>query len=333
MTANLTEVGDGFDGTVGQPVPDGIIAIKLVDSFGVPVSGTQVSFNASGGGTIQKADAQTNAYGIATAHPILGSQPGNYRFGAVAGGLSWTFVGSARAVPNISAGGIVNGASFEAGKPVAPGSYISIFGNGLSDFKDFATTSILPLTIDLASVSFDVPSAKISVPGRLIYVSPGQVNVQVPWELQGQSQAQVKMTIDFSYGNVVTLALSDYAPAFFENSGAAAALDTKNSPIAPGNPAKQGQIVQLFANSLGPLNNQPASGDPAPVTPLATCKAPPSVMIGNKSATVGFCGLAPGFPGLYQINVTVPTGLTPGTNPITVSIGGQTSKSSTLLVQ
>src|SRR5260370_17800459 len=166
---------------------------------------------------------------------------------------------------------------------------------------------ILPLTIDLASVSFDVPSAKISVPGRLIYVSPGQVNVQVPWELQGQSQAQVKMTIDFSYGNVVTLALSDYAPAFFENSGAAAALDTKNSPIAPGNPAKQGQIVQLFANSLGPLNNQPASGDPAPVTPLATCKAPPSVMIGNKSATVGFSALAPAFPGLYQINVTRPT--------------------------
>src|SRR5260370_8255831 len=98
---------------------------------------------------------------------------------------------------------------------------------------------IIPLTIDLASVSFDVPSAKISVPGRLIYVSPGQVNVQVPWELQGQSQAQVKMTIDFSYGNVVTLALSDYAPAFFENSRASAPHDPTTSPIPPPRPSTQ----------------------------------------------------------------------------------------------
>jgi minor extracellular serine protease Vpr len=332
VAANLTEIGDGFDGTVGQALPDGLIAIKLVDQFGVPVSGTQVSFGASGG-SLQNVDGQTNAYGIAAAHPILGSQPGKYSITAVAGGFSWNFAGSARAVPTISAGGIVNGANFDAGKPVAPGSYISIFGNGLSDFTDFATTSILPLVIDLASVSFDVPSAKISVPGRLIYVSPGQVNVQVPWELQGQSQAQVKVTIDFSYGNVVTLALSDYAPAFFENSGAVAALDAKYVPITAGNPARQGQVVQLFANGLGPLNSQPASGERATTSPLPTCKSVPTVMIGSKSAPVGFCGLAPGFPGLYQVNATVPAGLTPGANPITVSIGGQTSKSSTLMVQ
>ncbi len=333
VSANLTEFGDGFDGTVGQPIPNGAIGIKLVDEFGVPVTGSRVSFTSSNG-TIKNADAQTNAYGIAMAQAILGSKPGNYSFHAAADGFSWTFGGSARAVPTISAGGIVNGASFEAGKAVAPGSYISIFGSALSDFTGFATTSILPVVIDFASVSFDVPSAKISVPGRLIFVSPGQVNVQVPWELQGQSQAQVKVTIDFSYGNVVTLALSDYAPAFFENSGAVAALDTKFNPITSGNPAKQGQAVQLFANGLGPLNNQPATGDPAPGAPLlATCKTTPTVLIGGKNATGLFCGLAPGFPGLYQVNVTVPTGLTPGSNPITVAIGGQTSKSSTIQVQ
>src|SRR5260370_18565115 len=118
---------------------------------------------------------------------------GNYDFLASAGGLTWDFSGMARAVPTISQGGIVNAASFEAGKAVAPGSYISIFGSALSDSTDFATTSILPLVIDFASVSFDVPSAKISVPGRLIFVSPGQVNVQVAWELQRQSKAQVRV--------------------------------------------------------------------------------------------------------------------------------------------
>jgi minor extracellular serine protease Vpr len=330
---NLTSLaGDGFDGTVGQIIPDGVLAIKLVDQFGVPVSGKQVSFS-SNNGTIKNADPQTDAYGIATAQAVLGSQPGAYSFRVLASGLSWVYDGSARAVPTISAGGIVNGASFEAGKPVAPGSYVSIFGSNLSDFTDFATTSILPLVIDFASVSFDVPSAKISVPGRLIFISPGQVNVQVPWELQGQSQAQVKMTINFSYGNVIALALSDYAPAFFESSGAVAALDAKFSAITAGNPARQGQAVQLFANGLGPLNNQPATGDPAVASPLATCKSVPTVMIGGKNAVGSFCGLAPGFPGLYQVNVTVPTGLTPGVNPITLAIGGQTSKSSTIQVQ
>ena len=95
----------------------------------------------------------------------------------------------------------MNAASAAAGTPVAPGSYISIFGSNLSDFTDSTGSANLPLAIDLVNVSFDVPSAGISVPGHLIYVSANQVNVQVPWELQGQTSAQVKVTIDYTYGN------------------------------------------------------------------------------------------------------------------------------------
>jgi minor extracellular serine protease Vpr len=333
--------GDGFDGTVGQQIPDGVIAIKLIDSSGVPVSGAPVSFTANSGGTIQTADSKTNSYGIAQAVPVLGSQPGNYDFnasvtGPSSGGLSWDFTGSARAVPTIADNGILNGASFEMGRPVAPGSYISIFGSNLSDFTGFATTTVLPLAIDYAMVSFDAPAplGNVSAPGHLVYVSPGQVNLQVPWELKGLSSAQVKVTIDFSYGNVMTLQLSDYSPAFFEiGGGNVAALDSNNQAIGTSNPAKQGQTVQLYLNGLGPVNNQPASGDPAPSSPLATCISTPSVSIGGQTATSSFCGLAPGFPGLYQINATVPTGLTPGSQPITVSIGGQTSKTSSIVVQ
>jgi uncharacterized protein (TIGR03437 family) len=331
--------GDGFDGTVGQQIPNGMIAIKVIDSSGVPVSGASVSFTANVGGTFQSADSQTNAYGIAQAVPILGSQVGNYDFtasltGPNSGGLAWDFSGSARALPAIGANGIVNGASFESGKAVAPGSYVSIFGTNLSDTTDFATTTILPLAIDFATVSFDVPSVNISAPGHLIYVSPGQINLQVPWELQGLGSAQVKVTIDFSYGNVVTLRLSDYAPAFFEiGGGNVAARDSSNQVIGASNPARQGQTVQLYLNGLGPVNNQPASGDPAPSSPLATCTTSASVSIGGQTAPTSFCGLAPGFPGLYQINAIIPAGLTPGSQPITVSIGGQTSKTSNIVVQ
>jgi uncharacterized protein (TIGR03437 family) len=53
------------------------------------------------------------------------------------------------------------------------------------------------------------------------------------------------------------------------------------------------------------------------------------VTIGGKPATVQFSGLTPPYVGLYQVNVQVPTGLTPGNQPITIANGGATSPSQT----
>jgi uncharacterized protein (TIGR03437 family) len=204
----------------------------------------------------------------------------------------------------------------------------------LSDDTDSSSTARLPLAIDEVIVSFDVPSAGISVPGHLTYVSPSQVNVQVPWELEGQSFAQVKVTIDYSYGNVVAVALANFAPALFESSpGVAAALDLNYNVIDASNPAERGQVISLYANGLGPVTNTPASGDPASGTLLSVTSSPPTVTIGGVSALVGFTGLAPGFAGLYQINVTVPSSISAGTQPVIVSAGGQIAKTSNITVQ
>jgi minor extracellular serine protease Vpr len=324
--ANLIPLtGTSFDGTVGGGIPQGILAIRLVDSVGLPVVGAPVTFTARGG-TIQAADSVTDQFGIAAAQPVLGTQPGRVSFTASAGSsLQTTFSGYARIQPTISAGGIADSASFDATRPVAPGSYISIFGAGLSDFTDYAQSATLPLAIDYAFVSFDVASAGISIPGHLTYVSPGQVNVQVPWELQGQSSAQVKVTIDYSNGNVVSLALSDYAPAIFKVGDVAAALDQSNAVVTASNPVARGQVVQLFANGLGPVTNQPASGEPAPASPLSRTTTLPVVTIGGQTASVQFSGLTPGYAGLYQINAIVPQGLAAGNQPVAVSIGGRSS--------
>jgi uncharacterized protein (TIGR03437 family) len=115
--------------------------------------------------------------------------------------------------------------------------------------------------------------------------------------------------------------------------GVVAALDSNFQVIGASNPARRGQVVQLYANGLGPVSNQPASGDPAPASPLAETKSAPVVMIGGQQAAVSFSGLAPGFAGLYQINVTIPQNLAPGNQPVTVAIGGQTSKASSIVVQ
>ena len=219
--------------------------------------------------------------------------------------------------------------------PIAPGSYISIFGNNLSEYTDQVTYApyTLPLAIDGVTVSFDVPSAKLSLPGYLTYVSPGQVNVQVPWELQGQTSAQVKVTLyGYSYGNVVTVPLADTAPAFLENSGIAVGLDQNYAVVTTANPVKRGQLVQLYMNGLGPVNGGPASGEFASATTLATTKGTPTVNIGGQQATVQFSGLAPGFSGLYQVNAIVPAGISAGTVPISLTINGATTKASTLPV-
>ena len=67
----------------------------------------------------------------------------------------------------------------------------------------------------------------VSVPGRIVFVSPEQVNIQVPWELQGYASAKMKVTaFEFGYGNVVTVPLASAAPAIFETTpGASATLN------------------------------------------------------------------------------------------------------------
>jgi uncharacterized protein (TIGR03437 family) len=192
------------------------------------------------------------------------------------------------------------------------------------------------MVIDGTTVSFDVPLAGISVPGYLTFVSSGQINVQVPWELAGQSSVEIKVSVDDGYllGNVVTVPLAQYTPSFFVGNGTIAALDAITyAYILSGNPAHAGEILALFANGMGPVTNQPASGAPAPGgANLASTTTQPVVMIGGQQAQLLFWGLAPGFPGLYQINATVPSGLT-GNQQVTVSIGGQTSPAVVLPVQ
>jgi uncharacterized protein (TIGR03437 family) len=195
---------------------------------------------------------------------------------------------------------------------------------------------VYPLAFDSVSVSFDVSGA--TYPGYPYFVSPGQVNLIVPWELEGQTSAQVKLSIDAQYAaelfsNVITVPIANYAPAFFVSCGAACALDSNYSLITTSNPAKRGQYISLFANSLGPVTNPPGDGVPASASPLSWTTTTPVVTIGGASANVIFSGLAPGYQGLYQINVQVPQSANTGSVPISLQIGGATTPAATIPVQ
>jgi uncharacterized protein (TIGR03437 family) len=324
--------GDGDDGTVGQGIASGDISFKLIDKYGLPVTGVPVTYAvSSGGGSLSNQLRATDSYGFGQAQATFGPTPGSNVFTATAGGLTATFTATSRYQPVISPNGAVDAAYAQPGQGVAPGSYISLYGSNLAPASEGYTTQYLPVAIAQTSVSFD--AGGISVPGHLTYISPGQINVQVPWEMQGLATAQIKVSIEDSSGSLYTLPLVTYAPAIFASSGSAAALDASYQVISVSNAAKQGQIISIYCNGLGPVNNQPASGDSAPGPPnLATTKTQPTVTIGGQNAAILFSGLAPGFAGLYQINVTVPN-VGSGVKPITVAIGGVTSKPVNMAVQ
>jgi len=358
---NMDLVSGGYlEGEAGEDL--GVVpVVQVTDQNGVPVAGAAVGLSISQQGSLTfrsvagapacspnnsttVTSCSTDSYGFAWVDMVLGAQVASPTITVTAAGLTSTIDVYIMAQPTITTAGVVNDATFKG--PIAPGSYIAIFGtdlvdadylwNSTGDGPTLTTSNDLPLTIDGTTVSFDVPSAGISVPGYMTFVSPLQVNVQVPWELAGQSSVQIKVSGDDGYllGNVATVPLAPYTPAFFVGAGTIAAQDAVTGvQILAGNPAHAGEILALYANGLGPVTNAPASGAPAPGgANLANTTTQPVVTIGGQQAQVAFSGLAPGYPGLYQINATVPAGLT-GNQNVTVSIGGQTSPVAVLPVQ
>ncbi len=327
--------GDGDDGTVGKATAEGAIILQLTDRYGVPVPNVPVRFSVvSGGGSLRNQDPTTDSYGLASAEPVLGPNKGANEFAATAGGLTVTFNATGIPQPTILSKGVVDAAAFQSGVAVAPGSYIAVFGNNLAPGTQTFATPYLPVSLDNVTASFD--TAATSAPGHLYFVVPGQVNLQVPWELQGQTSAQMKISVQDSSGTLYTLPLATYSPGIFPVPIAgqtyAAARDENFNLIGPANPALQGHNIQIYCNGLGPVTNQPLSGDPSPSGPLAQTTVVPTVSIGGLPATVLFSGLTPTAIGLYQLNVTVPnTG--PGTKRVTVSIGNVVSNTLNIVVQ
>jgi uncharacterized protein (TIGR03437 family) len=330
----ISMAGNGDDGIVGQRSRGGYIIVQVLDQYGVAVQNLPVTFAVtSGGGSLTPLANTTDNYGIGLAAMILGPNPGANTYTVTAGTLSANFQATGNPQPVITPNGIVNAANYTGGA-IVPGSYISIYGSDLAQVTGSNTTPILPIALNNVTVSFDNPN--VSVPGHLVFVSPGQVNVQVPWELAGQPSVQMKVSVGDSSGVIYTTPVAASAPAFFELSAqthAAAALDEGNNIVTVSNPVARGHVVQLFANGLGPVTNQPASGDPAPSNPLAYTTETPLVTIGGLNAAVQFSGMPPGNAGLYQINVVVPPTSTSGSQPVTISIGGVSGTTSFLPVR
>lgn len=231
----------------------------------------------------------------------------------------------------------MNRASF--GAQVATGSIASVFGTGLAPAAQMADRLPLPRTLGGISVSVNGFAAP------LFYVSPQQINFQVPWEAAMPTRPANTLTVTVNGGasSPQTFNLAGVAPGLFavNAAGQGAVLISATGELAApagsiagraARPAKRGEYVSIYCTGLGTVSNQPASGAAPAAT--STTTAMPSVSIGGVPANVSFSGLAPGFVGLYQVNVQAPGSTATGSAiPVVLSIGGATSNTVTIAIQ
>ncbi|MEO8027673.1 MAG: hypothetical protein ABI823_14420 [Bryobacteraceae bacterium] len=226
-----------------------------------------------------------------------------------------------------SAASIVNAASNVPG-PLAASTFVSIYGAQLSNVTralsfDDIHGNVLPTTL----IGTGLRVLVNAVPANVFYVSPSQINFLMPSNLN-PGTAEIQVVVDGHAGVSAFLAVAAASPAFFQldavtiiGTHADATLVDKQSPALPG------EIVVLYATGLGQtVPPTPYSQIPRGAGPLADIASFRVVLDGVEldPARVAYAGIAPGFAGLFQINVRLPDTL--GEDPeIRVRASGQLS--------
>lgn len=215
--------------------------------------------------------------------------------------------------------GVVNAANFApAGNPVSPGGFLTLFGAGLAPSAAVAAGTPFPLALNGVQVLINGAQAP------LYAVAPGQISAVVPYGT-AVGPARVVVVNGANRSNEVEVRVAATAPGIFTippvGAGPGAILKTDFSLVTAQNPARRGETVLIYTAGLGMVTPAAADGAAAGANPLSTVIAPVNVYIGGVRAEVSFKGLAPGFAGLYQLNVRIPANAPGGPN---VAVGIET---------
>jgi uncharacterized protein (TIGR03437 family) len=231
----------------------------------------------------------------------------------------------------ISTGGLLSSASYSS--QVSAGELASLFGANLASSSVTATHLPLPTTLNNVSVYFNDFAAP------LLAVSPGQINLQIPWEIAGQQSVAVSVVTNGLTSGATTVNISNLSPAIFtvnqQGTGQGAILIGGTPTIAStANPVNRTQTISIYCLGLGPLAGSVNSGVANPSSSAYTTLSSPRVTIGGVAGTVLYSGLAPNLVGLYQVNVQLPLNAPAGPAvPVILEIGGVISNTVTIAVQ
>lgn len=238
--------------------------------------------------------------------------------------------------PTISLGGIVNIATF-TGEAAAQGDILAVFGEG---FTAPGTLYTNPGPPPLAKKLGDVQVLANGIPAPLFFVSPQQINFQMPYDLAAGQSAAIQVVSGGTAGNSRTILVSKLVPhvllwpagvAFGYPIVVNASDGTLSLPTTAGygvyasRPSKPGETLVVYCTGLGQTTPVVVAGEAAYSTPLPKIAPLVKVTFGSPnattSATPSYSGLVPTAVGLYQVNVTLPANVATGTKvPMTILV-------------
>ena len=265
---------------------------------------------------------------------------GNAGSGALIVSNTHTYLNSLQLSPSAGGGstptvtGVVSDATFAAGGPIASGSWVAVFGSNLAtDTRQVGSGDIvngsLPTTMDGTSATVDGKAAFIG------YISATQINIQVPDDPNAAGMVPVVVTTAAGSSTAVMANLQKYSPGLFPSGqGSYVAAQHGDGSYVGGytgsTPAKPGETIVLWATGLGPASPAVPAGQVITAAPAAPGNiSGVTVTIGGQTVTPVYAGKT--ISGDDQVNVTVPSSLSNGDQPVVLSIGGVSSQSGAVI--
>jgi hypothetical protein len=331
LVATQTGLVDNFAQPAGWPTP---LAINVLDDCGSPAPDAQVVATFTNGDpplVLTPVDNSTGTF-VGTWTPRSVSSQVTITGQASEHGLtsgSVLITGEVRAnsppilVPNTPTH-VFNPL---IGGSLAPGTIIQIYGSNLAAR---ATPSTSPLTTNLGQTEVLIGG----IPAPLYYVSPGQVNAQIPFELTPGNQYQLIVSANGALSTPAPLQLTAVEPgiAAYPATGEVIAQHSDYSLVTEASPAVPGETLMFYLAGLGATDTPVATGAPSPSSPLAHPTVPLTLTLNGSLVQTAFVGLTPTAVGLYQVNFKVPDGTPSGDLSLVVAQSGTQSNTTILPV-
>ena len=332
----FTSLLAGFQGTVGLPES---IEVEILDSCGLTMDSSVVVATFSSGDPPVTLTAIGGGQWTGTWTPLAAASQTTVTVEAagssgVTGTLQLTgSVTASTATPIVSAGGIVNAASYAP--MIAPGAFIAIYG------ANFGATNVesgtpFPETLGNTQVLLG------GQPLPLYFTSTGQIDAIVPYNIAPNSVQQVIVQTGTAYSQPQTVQVGAAQPGVFtqnqSGTGPGDILGQKSGGVpslnTAANPASVGDYLWIYCTGLGTVTPSVPAGSAASTTTLSYTDNTVTATVGGINAQVLFSGLAPGWVGLYQVNVIVPAGVAPGSNvPVVLTAAVAASAAVTVAIK
>jgi uncharacterized protein (TIGR03437 family) len=222
------------------------------------------------------------------------------------------------AAPLLTPNGTLNAFAIaaEPGVPFAPGMIVQIYGSNLASQAASGGVIPLPTSINQTSVSIGGMDAP------LYYVSPGQINAQIPFELTPGNPYQLVVNANGALSTPSPIQLASDAPGIAQYAAGQAIAQhvSNNSLITETSPAMPGEYVVFYVAGMGVTSPAVSSGTASPSANLPSLLDAPTLTLNGAPVTnVLFAGLTPTLVGLYQVDFQVPMNAPNGDLPLVLT--------------